>query len=128
MARRKQAHPIQHQNSNLSTSGFLPSSLNGANGKGQQAWPNGVSSGNGVHYRSNGAAMKGGKTSTNSGKEKQAGGLMELVICVGGIYVSLYVRLTLYAPSLCFLSLHYKDNQLTTTFATASPGLSSRSG
>ncbi|KAI9770151.1 MAG: UDP-galactose transporter [Geoglossum simile] len=87
MARRKQTHPIQHQNSDLSTSDFSPSSPDRPNSKRQSARPNGTSGGNIVRYGSNGAAMKGGKTTTKSG-EKQAGGLIELVVCVGGIYVS----------------------------------------
>src|SRR5438552_7492974 len=89
MARRKQP-PIHHQHADLissTTEGPMPNGTAGNKAR-RQDW-NGKSGG---ERRSNGttagAMVKGG--GTKPGKEKQAG-LLELVLCVGGIYVSLYV-------------------------------------
>ncbi|KAI9785207.1 MAG: UDP-galactose transporter [Geoglossum umbratile] len=102
MARRKQANPIQHQNSDLVLSDCSPPSPNGAVGKDQPVRLSGAGGGNSVRHRGNGTVLKSGKTTTDPGKEKQAGGLIELVICVGGIYVS-------------FLTWAFLQERITTT-------------
>jgi hypothetical protein len=93
MARRKQP-PIHHQNADLaiSTEEVSPSSSPNGAAVGSATlsarW-NGNVKGGGEEHRSNGPAPKGG-SKLEKEKEKQAG-LLELVVCIGGIYASLYV-------------------------------------
>ena len=91
MARRKQPHPLQHQNSDLALSGFTPLSPNGANGKARRSPGTGGAENGSSPVKSSNGSVKGEKIGVVSGKGEQKGGLVELIICVGGIYVSLCV-------------------------------------